>query len=359
MASHVPLQEGDEVPPEIARLAEAAARAEQAFVRKYQAKSGFVSDADAEQFFGESDFIPDAEADAFFAPPADERLSYEATDDPYSRGLAASLEESGFGPGDPAIVAAAPLAAGAAMALGPAGVVSLAKAAAHSVVGAGLGAHAGRYVGSGLGAPEAGENIGRVVGGITGVRSPKTLVDLAKAGWHGGGLGPWLLSLLGLGAKSATALEVQLAKQAAQLAKQGTFRSADEALAFLRTLNPEQLAAVAEQAGTGAARAAAPAVASAAAPTAARETARQAGIAMAAAPAAEVAAPTGVAATAARGRAVFEFAAEAARNNPKLGSKIWFLKDAAGNPVRVLTPDQAAAAKRAGESVSWIKNLWQ
>lgn len=43
----------------------------------------------------------------------------------------------------------------------------------------------------------------------------------------------------------------------------------------------------------------------------------------------------------------------------KLGEKIWMLLDDAGNPLRVLTPDQAGAAARAGKATTWVKKTWK
>lgn len=79
-----------------------------------------------------------------------------------------------------------------------------------------------------------------------------------------------------------------------------------------------------------------------------------------AAPTVAQAAPaaSGAVAAAARHKAVMEFAKDAAARNPKIGEKIWFTVDKAGNPLKILTPDQAGAAKRAGIPTSWAKNLW-
>jgi hypothetical protein len=90
-----------------------------------------------------------------------------------------------------------------------------------------------------------------------------------------------------------------------------------------------------------------------------------------AAPAAAEAAPavataTKAAATASRGaevaarhNALVQFAKDAAAKNPKLGEKIWVALDPAGNPIRILTPDQAGAVKRAGQATTWVRNLWR
>lgn len=59
-----------------------------------------------------------------------------------------------------------------------------------------------------------------------------------------------------------------------------------------------------------------------------------------------------------RHRQIVAVAKEAARSNPKMGAKIWIELDDAGNPVRVLTSDQAGAAKRAGRPTTFMKNLW-
>lgn len=56
--------------------------------------------------------------------------------------------------------------------------------------------------------------------------------------------------------------------------------------------------------------------------------------------------------------ALMQFGKEAAARDPKIGEKIWVLLDKAGNPVKVLTPDQAGAAKRAGEATTWVRNIW-
>jgi hypothetical protein len=52
------------------------------------------------------------------------------------------------------------------------------------------------------------------------------------------------------------------------------------------------------------------------------------------------------------------FAKEAARSLKVRGEKIWMELDEAGLPLRVLTPDQAGAAARAGKATTWVKNLW-
>lgn len=78
----------------------------------------------------------------------------------------------------------------------------------------------------------------------------------------------------------------------------------------------------------------------------------------AAAPVASAAAPAAKA-VADNAGSLMQFGKEAAARNPKLGEKIWILLDGAGKPLRVLTPDQAGAAARAGEPTTWIKNLWQ
>jgi hypothetical protein len=55
---------------------------------------------------------------------------------------------------------------------------------------------------------------------------------------------------------------------------------------------------------------------------------------------------------------IFAFAKNAAAKNPKVGEKVWMELDPGGVPFRVLTPDQAAAAARAGRATTWVKNLW-
>jgi len=95
--------------------------------------------------------------------------------------------------------------------------------------------------------------------------------------------------------------------------------------------------------------------------------ARRAGASGAAAPAEAAAAKTVRAATAsvspgaqrsAQHARLMSFAKEAASKSSKLGEKIWMLLDEAGAPLRVLTPDQAGAAARAGQATTWVKNLW-
>ena len=73
-----------------------------------------------------------------------------------------------------------------------------------------------------------------------------------------------------------------------------------------------------------------------------------------------------VAAIADRGKAaasahkdLMAFAKNVAKEDPKVGEKIWMLLDDAGRPVKRLTPDQAAAAKRGGRQTTWVRNLWR
>ena len=63
-------------------------------------------------------------------------------------------------------------------------------------------------------------------------------------------------------------------------------------------------------------------------------------------------------AAAAAHKAQMTFARQAAAGNPKIGEKVWMELDADGNPVKVLTYDQAGAAKRKGIPTTWVKNLW-
>lgn len=63
-------------------------------------------------------------------------------------------------------------------------------------------------------------------------------------------------------------------------------------------------------------------------------------------------------AASAKHKAQVDFAREIARTNPKVGEKIWMLLDEAGRPVKMLTPDQAAAASRKKLPTTWIRNLW-
>lgn len=47
----------------------------------------------------------------------------------------------------------------------------------------------------------------------------------------------------------------------------------------------------------------------------------------------------------------------AARSGAKPGAKVWLALDKTGAPTRVLTADQARAAARAGEAVTWVRNV--
>lgn len=49
--------------------------------------------------------------------------------------------------------------------------------------------------------------------------------------------------------------------------------------------------------------------------------------------------------------------ARQAGTSTKKGERIWILLEK-GRPVKVLTPDQAGAATRAGKQTTWVKNLW-
>lgn len=57
-------------------------------------------------------------------------------------------------------------------------------------------------------------------------------------------------------------------------------------------------------------------------------------------------------------KALMTFAKQVAKDDPKVGEKIWILLDKAGAPIKRLTPDQAGAANRAGQPTTWVKNLW-
>ena len=61
----------------------------------------------------------------------------------------------------------------------------------------------------------------------------------------------------------------------------------------------------------------------------------------------------------ARHTALLKFAKEVAATKPKVGQKIWMLLDDAGMPIKHLTPDQAGAAERAGQAVTWMKNIFR
>lgn len=52
-----------------------------------------------------------------------------------------------------------------------------------------------------------------------------------------------------------------------------------------------------------------------------------------------------------------QFAKELAKRDPKIkpGEKVWMQLDDTGNPVKYLTPDQAAAAARKGLKTTWIR----
>jgi hypothetical protein len=44
----------------------------------------------------------------------------------------------------------------------------------------------------------------------------------------------------------------------------------------------------------------------------------------------------------------------AKESGAKVGQKVWFLLEN-GQPVKILTPAAAAAAKRAGQATTWVK----
>jgi len=61
---------------------------------------------------------------------------------------------------------------------------------------------------------------------------------------------------------------------------------------------------------------------------------------------------------AAQHNALMAFGKQVAKQNPKVGEKIWLVLDDAGNPVRAVTPGEAGAAARKGLKTTWVKNLW-
>jgi hypothetical protein len=82
----------------------------------------------------------------------------------------------------------------------------------------------------------------------------------------------------------------------------------------------------------------------------------------AAAQAAEMEAPAAAsigAQRAAQHQAQVAFAKDAVGAGRVKGEKVWMLLDEQGLPVRVLTPDQAGAAARSGQTTTWIRNLWR
>jgi hypothetical protein len=58
-------------------------------------------------------------------------------------------------------------------------------------------------------------------------------------------------------------------------------------------------------------------------------------------------------------RRLMDFAKGIAKEDPKIGEKIWILLDDAGEPVKRLTSDEAGAAARKGQRTTWVKNLWR
>jgi len=163
---------------------------------------------------------------------------------------------------------AAPIAAATSLGLG--------------VVGSGLGGHAGRYIGGGIGLPGVGETAGRIAGGLAGgLGGIKNIQQLAKLANFRGVLkllaeqaGPEAAAA-GKGMVGASANMVEpLAATAAQLVKQRTFRTVEEALKFLKGLNPEQAVAVGGQIEGGVAAPVAESVGAMIAPAAAGTVAR-------------------------------------------------------------------------------------
>lgn len=57
-------------------------------------------------------------------------------------------------------------------------------------------------------------------------------------------------------------------------------------------------------------------------------------------------------------KALVAFAKQKAKGH-KFGQKVWMELDSTGAPVRVLTPDQAGAAARAGKATTWVKKAWK
>lgn len=104
---------------------------------------------------------------------------------------------------------------------------------------------------------------------------------------------------------------------------------------------------------TGAAEAAAPAIAKVL-PMVSRTAQATAPIVTKAAEAAAPVVSKAVAA-ATRHNALVEFAKQAGERGIKAGQKVWVELDAVGNPVQILTPDQARGAARRGVATTWIR----
>jgi len=63
------------------------------------------------------------------------------------------------------------------------------------------------------------------------------------------------------------------------------------------------------------------------------------------------------AATTATIKTAVQLARQAGIKTPR-GGKIWLLLNNAGKPIKALTPDQAGAAKRAGQATTWVVNVF-
>lgn len=253
----------------------------------------------------------------------------------------------------------------AAVAMGPAGLLSAGKAAITGTIGAGIGGQAGHFIGGGIGFPKEGAAIGSLVGGLAGGINPRSLLTIAKAG-HG--MGPTLLrALLGTSEGAATGVATKVAAPVATAAAEAAPSLAGKVIDVSMRGDPRKLWAITDAAGkpvqtflsAGEAMQASHAVkrAAALATTAAEVAPTVAEVAPAVAKAAPAVSKGVEAAT--RHKALMEFAKDAAAKNPKIGEKIWYVADKAGNPVKILTPDQAGAAKRAGLETGWVRNLWK
>jgi hypothetical protein len=222
-------------------------------------------------------------------------------------------------------------------------------AAVKGVVGGALGsavlAKAGRSLAPELGIdPETGATVGRVVGGVLGGVNPRTLLSLIRLGPHG-----LLRSFISSGmAPEMAQAEVGAAQRAASLGKLTPELTQNEMVQAVKT-------------ATGGVSTPIRAVAKAFSQTLPEQAIAGA---KAAVPASGEVAAQGVSSALpqAVGRAsqneLMSFAKTASAKNPKIGEKVWMELDPGGHPFRVLTPDQAGAAARAGRPTTWVKNLW-
>ena len=204
------------------------------------------------------------------------------------------------------------------------------------------------------GAPAAGAALSKIpgaVGRIGGWMATHPRTVTAAAGAIPGALrgnpkeaGAGAVAGLALGGPGKHAIDAL--RRAKDLVAAGRNAEAQAIIEALRQASAEAPVAVA---------AAEKAVASDAAPAAVATVEKVAS--KAAAPATATASDLGKAAVESH-RKLVEFAKEAAKQNPKMGQKIWILLDDSGAPAKLLTPDQAGAAARKGLRTTWIKNLW-